>query len=252
MAYLGIDIGGSGIKGALVDVETGQLLTERRRMPTPDRAKPNDVADVVGDLVKYFEYTGMIGCGFPAVVQHGVAKTAANVHEKWIGTNINELIGKITGYRTFALNDADAAGIAEMAFGAGCNANKGVVIVITLGTGIGTAVFTDGRLVPNTEFGHMKIRGKDAETRASDAARQKKEMSWKKYAARLQEYLVEMENLFWPDLFIIGGGISKKADEFFPLLRIRTKIVPAQLLNQAGIVGAAVYASQQEVLVSPH
>jgi polyphosphate glucokinase len=132
-----------------------------------------------------------------------------------------------------------------MAFGAGCNAQKGVVIVVTLGTGIGTAIFTDGHLVPNTEFGHMKIRGKDAEARASDAARQRKEMTWKKYAARLQEYLVEMENLFWPDLFIIGGGASKRADEFFPLLKIRTKIVPAQLLNQAGIIGAAVYASQQ-------
>ncbi len=245
MAILGIDIGGSGIKGALVDVETGQLLTERRRLPTPDKAKPNDVAEVVHELVSYFEYTGVIGCGFPAVVQHGVARTAANVHENWIGTNVDDLLGKSTGCRVFTLNDADAAGIAEMAFGAGCNAQKGVVIVITLGTGIGTAIFTDGRLVSNTEFGHMKIRGKDAETRASDAARQRKEMSWKKYAARLQEYLTEVENLFWPDLFIIGGGASKRADEFFPLLKIRTKIVPAQLLNQAGIVGAAVFASQQ-------
>lgn len=245
MAILGIDIGGSGIKGALVDVETGQLLTERRRLPTPDKAKPNDVAEVVHELVSYFEYTGVIGCGFPAVVQHGVARTAANVHENWIGTNVDDLLEKSTGCRVYTLNDADAAGIAEMAFGAGCNAQKGVVIVITLGTGIGTAIFTDGRLVPNTEFGHMKIRGKDAETRASDAARQRKEMTWMKYAARLQEYLTEVENLFWPDLFIIGGGASKRADEFFPLLKIRTKIVPAQLLNQAGIVGAAVYASQQ-------
>lgn len=245
MAILGIDIGGSGIKGALVDVETGQLLTERRRLPTPEKAKPNDVAEVVAELVKYFDYTGVVGCGFPAVVQHGVARTAANVHENWIGTNVDELLGRVTGCRTFTINDADAAGIAEMAFGAGCNAQKGVVIIITLGTGIGTAIFTDGHLVPNTEFGHMKIRGKDAELRASDAARQRKQMSWKKYAARLQEYLIEVENLFWPDLFIIGGGASKKADEFFPLLKIRTKIVPAQLLNQAGIVGAAVYASQQ-------
>jgi polyphosphate glucokinase len=245
MSYLGIDIGGSGIKGALVDVETGQLLTERRRLPTPEKAKPNDCAEVVRELVLDFEYTGVIGCGFPAVVQHGVAKTAANVHENWIGTNINLLLNEVTGCRTYALNDADAAGMAEMAFGAGCNANRGVVIVITLGTGIGTALFNDGQLVPNTEFGHMKIRDKDAETRASDAARQRKEMTWKKYGARLSEYLTEVENLFWPDLFIIGGGVSKKADEFFPMLKIRTKIVPAQLLNQAGIVGAAVYASQQ-------
>ncbi len=245
MSYLGIDIGGSGIKGALVDVETGQLLTERRRLPTPEKARPNDCAEVVRELVLDFEYTGVIGCGFPAVVQHGVAKTAANVHENWIGTNINLLLNEVTGCRTYALNDADAAGMAEMAFGAGCNANRGVVIVITLGTGIGTALFNDGQLVPNTEFGHMKIRDKDAETRASDAARQRKEMTWKKYGARLSEYLTEVENLFWPDLFIIGGGVSKKADEFFPMLKIRTKIVPAQLLNQAGIVGAAVYASQQ-------
>ncbi len=245
MAILGIDIGGSGIKGALVDVETGQLLTERRRLPTPEKAKPNDVAEVVRELVRYFDYTGAIGCGFPAVVQHGVARTAANVHQNWIGTNIDELLGRVTGCKTYTLNDADAAGIAEMNFGAGCNAQKGVVIVVTLGTGIGTAIFSDGHLVPNTELGHMKIRGKDAEARASDAARQRKEMSWKKYAARLQEYLGEMENLLWPDLFIIGGGVSKRADEFFPLLKIRTKIVPAQLLNQAGIVGAAVYASQQ-------
>lgn len=246
MAFLGIDIGGSGIKGALVDVATGQLLTERRRLPTPERARPNDVAEVVRELVEYFGYHDAIGCGFPAVVQHGVAKTAANVHENWIGTNINDLLSKVTGCRTFALNDADAAGMAEMAFGAGCNAPKGVVIVITLGTGIGSAVFSDGFLVPNTEFGHMKIRGKDAEWRASDAARHRKAMSWERYAARLEEFLSEMENLFWPDLFIIGGGASKKADEYFPMLKIRTKIVTAQLLNQAGIVGAAVYAASQK------
>lgn len=245
MAILGVDIGGSGIKGALVDVETGQLLSERRRLPTPDKAKPNDVAEVVGELVAFFDYKDVIGVGFPAVVQHGVARTAANVHEHWIGTNIDDLLGKVTGCRTYTLNDADAAGIAEMAFGAGCNAQKGVVIVITLGTGIGTAIFIDGRLVPNTEFGHMKIRGKDAEWRASDAARQRKDMSWKKYAKHLEEFLHEMEKLISPDLFIVGGGASKKADEFFPLLKIHTKIVPAQLLNQAGIVGAAVYASQQ-------
>lgn len=246
MAILGIDIGGSGIKGALVDVATGQLLTERRRLPTPELAKPDDVAEVVRELVEYFGYKHVIGCGFPAVVQHGVAKTAANVHQNWIGTNIDQLLKTVTGCQTYTLNDADAAGIAEMAFGAGCNAPNGVVIVITLGTGIGTAVFTDGQLVPNTELGHMKIRGKDAEWRASDAARQRKAMTWKKYASRLEEYLSEMENLFWPDLFIIGGGASKKADEFFPLLKIRTKIVAAQLLNQAGIVGAAVYAAGQK------
>jgi len=239
---LGIDIGGSGIKGAIVNLETGELLTERVRLPTPEAAKPEAVARVVSDLVETLHWRGVIGCGFPAVVRHGIALTAANIHKNWIGMDVNRLFSEATGCSTYTLNDADAAGIAEMRFGVGRENARGVVIMLTLGTGIGSAIFTDGQLVPNTEFGHLKIRGKDAEWRASDAARKRKKLTWKKYAKRLQEYLTEMENLFWPDLFIIGGGLSKQADKFLPLLEIRTKIVPAQLQNQAGIIGAALYA----------
>ncbi|WP_299024287.1 polyphosphate--glucose phosphotransferase [uncultured Thermanaerothrix sp.] len=242
---LGIDIGGSGIKGAVVNLESGELLTERVRLPTPDQAKPEAVAEVVADLVRSLRWNGVIGCGFPAVVHQGVALTAANVHKNWIGTDVNRLLSEATGCPTYTLNDADAAGIAEMRFGVGRENSRGVVIMLTLGTGIGSAIFTDGHLVPNTEFGHLKIRGKDAEWRASDAARKRKKLTWKKYAKRLQEFLNEMENLFWPDLFIVGGGLSKQADKFLPLLSLRTRIVPAQLQNLAGIIGAALYAGER-------
>jgi polyphosphate glucokinase len=245
MAVLGIDIGGTGIKGALVDVKNGELGSERQRLLTPEGGKPEDVAEVVKKLVVSFKYNGPIGCGFPAVVQHGVARTAANISSDWIGTNVNQLFSQVTGCPVYTLNDADAAGIAEMSFGVGRDMKKGVVLLLTLGTGIGSVLFSDGQLVPNMEFGHLKIRGKDAELRASDAVRQRKNLNWKKYARRLQEYLQEMEKLFSPDLIVIGGGLSKKFDSFAPLLNVQAKIVPAQLLNQAGIIGAAVYASQQ-------
>lgn len=244
MEILGIDVGGSGIKGAVVDPVTGSLLTERKRLPTPEGAKPEDVAQTCAELVHQFGYEGVIGCGFPAPILQGVAMMAANIHPTWIGTNVNELLTQYTGCRTFTLNDADAAGIAEMKFGAGKDV-KGVVLVITLGTGIGTAIFTDGILVPNAEFGHLKIRGKDAEWRASDAARQRKDLSWKKYAKRLQEFLSEMEKLFWPELIIIGGGLSKNVEKFLPYISTRAKITPALFLNNAGIVGAAVYANEK-------
>jgi polyphosphate glucokinase len=240
-SILGIDIGGSGIKAALVDVDSGQLLGERKRVPTPEGAKPREVAASLARLVSEYHYTGVAGCGFPAVIQHGVAKTAANIHSSWIDLNVDRLLSEACGFPIFTGNDADVAGLAEMTFGAGRD-QKGVVLVLTLGTGIGSAIFVDGVLVPNTEFGHLKIRGKDAETRASDAARQAKNLSWKKYARRLQEYLEYIEALIWPDLIIIGGGISKQSDEFLPLIKTKAKIVPAQLLNQAGIVGAALFA----------
>ncbi len=245
MITLGIDIGGTGIKGALVDTDTGAMVTDRKRLLTPEQAIPQDVAKVVKELVESFDYKGVIGCGFPAIVRHGVAYSAANIHKTWIGLNVNQLLTEASGCNTFVLNDADAAGMAEMAFGVGKSMQNGVVIVLTLGTGIGSAIFTDGKLVPNTEFGHLLIRGKDAEMRASDAARRKKEMTWKKYAERLQEYLMEMERLFSPDLFVIGGGLSKNFDKYVPLIKINTKIVPAQLLNQAGIIGAAIYAAEK-------
>ncbi|HZW02317.1 MAG TPA: ROK family protein [Anaerolineaceae bacterium] len=246
MAVLGIDIGGSGIKGAVVDLETGQLLTERKRFPTPEKSTPAAVAKVVRQLAGEFEVQGPIGCGFPAVVRSGVAYTAANIHESWIGTDVNQLLTDATGCPVFTVNDADAAGVAEMAYGAGRDYPKGVVMVLTLGTGIGSAIFVDGHLLPNTEFGHLEIRGKDAEHRASDAVRERKDLSYKKWAKRrLQEVLERYEMLLSPDVFIIGGGVSKNFDDFVPYVETRAKIIPAQLLNQAGIVGAALYAQQQ-------
>ncbi len=246
MEILGLDIGGSGIKGAIIDTENGTMITERHRIPTPEGARPADVADEVVEIINFFNYQGPIGCGFPAIIQHGVARSAANVSEQWIGTNINHLLSDRSGQPVFTLNDADAAGIAEMRFGVGQEYRDSVVILLTLGTGIGSAIFTNGVLLPNTEFGHLMIRGKDAEHRASDAIRQLEDLSWKKWARRLTEYLNELEKLFSPDLFIVGGGVSKKHEKFFPLLELKTKIVPAQLLNQAGIVGAAYNAYEQQ------
>jgi polyphosphate glucokinase len=246
MATLGIDIGGSGIKGAMIDVEKGEMVSPRHRIPTPGGAKPSDVAKVVHNIAAHFECGEPIGCGFPAVVRNGLVLTAANVDSSWINTNANDLFSAITGCSTFVLNDADAAGMAEMRFGAGKEFQKGVVLVVTLGTGIGSAIFTDGKLLPNTEFGHIQIRGKDAEWRASDAARQRKHLSWKNWAKRLHEYLSYMEKLLWPDLIILGGGISKNSNEFLPFLDLQAKVIPARMLNQAGMVGAAIFASEQK------
>jgi polyphosphate glucokinase len=238
MHILGIDVGGSGIKGAPVNIQTGQLMAERVRIKTPERAEPEPVAKVVDQIARSFDWKAPIGIGFPAPIKGGVAMMAANISEKWIGTNADELFTRITGCSCTMINDADAAGLAEMAFGAG-RGQLGTVIMVTLGTGIGSAIFYNGKLLPNTEFGHIEIEGQDAEFRASDAARQREDLSWKKYARRLDRYLKMMEKLFWPDLFIVGGGISKESEKFLPLLDIKTPIVPAQLLNQAGIIGAA-------------
>lgn len=246
MSVLGIDIGGSGIKGALIDTETGELATERFRLPTPEEARPEDVADTVTDLVRHFEYKGPVGVGFPAVVRGGVVYTAANIHRNWIEINAEQLFSEETGCPVYVLNDADAAGVAEMKFGVGRMQSKGVVIMITIGTGLGTALFVDGKLVPNTELGHIEIRGKDAERRASDAARQKKDMSWEEWGGKFNEYLNTMERLFWPDLFVLGGGSSKVFSKFSPYLKLRTKVIPAELLNQAGMVGAALYAEMRQ------
>lgn len=241
MHILGIDIGGSGIKGAPVDTDTGTLLAERLRIATPIPAKPRPVADVVAKIAQHFEWTGPIGCGFPAVVQEGVTMTAANIHPRWIEKKAAELFAEKTGCLVRVLNDADAAGIAEMTFGAG-KGQKGVVLLVTIGTGLGTALFVDGILVPNTEFGHIEIRGKDAERRASDAVRKEKDLSWKKWANRLDEYLLRMERLVWPDLIILGGGVIKEHENFLPRLTVKAKVVPAEFLNEAGIVGAALAA----------
>jgi polyphosphate glucokinase len=241
MQVLGIDVGGSGIKGAPVDTRTGKLLAERLRIKTPKEAEPAPVAEVVAKIARSFEWKGPIGIGFPAPIKAGVTMMAANVSNKWVGLNADELFTKVTGCGCTMINDADAAGLAEMKFGAG-KGQPGTVIMITLGTGIGTAIFHRGNLLPNTEFGHLDMKGKDAEHRASDAVRQLEDLSWKKYAKRLNKYLAEMEKLFWPDLFIVGGGISKQSEKYIPLLKIETPVITAQFLNEAGIVGAALAA----------
>jgi polyphosphate glucokinase len=240
--HFGVDIGGTGIKGAPVDLATGKLTAERVRIATPQPATPKAISEVVGEVVKRFGWTGPIGAAFPAAVKGGVAMTAANVDKKWIGTNIEEAIRKITGSEVSAINDADAAGVAELAYGVG-KGQEGVVIMTTFGTGIGTALFLHGQLVPNTELGHIEIDGKDAETRASEIVREKKGLSWSEWAKRVDRYLTELEALFWPDMIIIGGGASAKADKFIPRLTLKTKVVPAALQNEAGIVGAAVRAA---------
>ena len=244
MEILGIDIGGSGIKGAPVNIITGELMAERYRIPTPQPSVPTAVAEVVAKLVTHFNWQGPIGCAFPAVIKQGVVYTAANIDSAWLGINGAKLIEETTGCPTTLLNDADAAGIAEMTFGAGKN-HFGTVIIHTFGTGIGSAIFINRQLVPNTEFGHMEIRGKEAEHRAADGVRSQKDLSWKQWAKRVNEFLERMEALFWPDLFIIGGGVSKKHEKFLPLLQTLTPIVPAHLLNQAGIIGAALAAANR-------
>ncbi|HAF61087.1 MAG TPA: polyphosphate glucokinase [Anaerolineaceae bacterium] len=239
---LGVDVGGSGIKGALVDTRKGELISERIRFATDDKVKPEKAVELIAELVAEMQWNGNIGIGFPAVVKKGKALTAANISDKWIGLDVNELVAKRTGLMAYTINDADAAGYAEMQFGAGRAFQKDIVIVLTLGTGIGSAIFVRGELLPNTELGHLKIRGKIAEKRASDAVRQKKELSWKKWAVLLQEYLDELEFLFSPDVIIVGGGASKHHEKFFPHLKVSAKLLPAEQLNLAGIVGAAWYA----------
>ena len=242
---LGVDIGGTGIKGAPVDVERGTLAGERLRILTPQPATPKPVADVVADIAGHFGWVGRVGVTFPAVVKSGVALTAVNVDEEWVGTDAAELFTNRLGSPVTVLNDADAAGLAEMRFGAGRD-QKGVVVMITLGTGIGCGMFVDGRLIPNTELGHIEIDGKDAERIAADSVRERKNLSWKKYASRVEEYLRRLDKLIWPDLIIIGGGASKKADQFLPYVDVRPPVVPATLQNEAGIVGAALAAEVRQ------
>jgi len=235
---LGIDVGGTGIKGAPVDTRTGRLLADRHRILTPQPATPDAVAAVVGELATFFDWTGPSGATFPAVIKNGVACTAANVDQSWIGTDASALFAQAIGGPVTVVNDADAAGIAEMQFGA-ARGHAGVVIMVTLGTGIGSAVFHDGVLLPNTELGHIQMRGVDAEDIAAESVREGEALSWKKWSKRLDEYLRILEGLFSPDLFVIGGGVSKKSGKFIPRLELHTEVVPAQLLNEAGIVGAA-------------
>jgi polyphosphate glucokinase len=236
---LGIDIGGTGIKAAPVDTDKGTLLTERVKVETPHPAQPDAVAAVVAQHVKNFDWTGPVGLTFPGVVVNGVTTTAANLDPAWVGMDTRALFTKAAGGPVSLINDADAAGLAEMKFGAGAG-QQGTVLMLTFGTGIGSALFRDGILVPNTEFGHIEIRGRDAEKRASERAKELHDLSWGKWAGRVDEYLGHMEALTAPDLIIIGGGISRKADKFLPLLTsLRATVVPAAMQNDAGIVGAA-------------
>jgi polyphosphate glucokinase len=234
----GIDVGGSGIKGAPVDTQTGELLEERLRIKTPKPATPEAIVRTAVEVVRRSGWDGPVGCGFPAVVKDGVVRTAANIDQAAIGFDMQRGLEADLKGPVRVINDGDAAGLAEMRWGAG-REHEGVVLMLTLGTGIGTSLFVEGRLVPNTEFGHIELRGKDAEHRASDSARKRDDLSWKEYAGRLDEYLHKIEDLLWPDLIVIGGGISKKSDKFLPHVTARTKIVRAEMLNEAGIAGAA-------------
>lgn len=242
---LGIDIGGTGIKGAPVDIERGTLAADRYRLLTPQPATPEAVAKTVSEVVDHFAVDGRVGGTFPAVIQHGVALTAANVDKRWIGTDVRATLEQATSRPFTVINDADAAGVAEMEFGAGKH-RMGVVIMVTLGTGIGTAVFVDGKLVPNTELGHIEVGGHDAETRASEKVREDKGLPWKKWGGRVNVYLQKLEALLNPELIIIGGGISKKPEKFFGYLDTRAELVSAKLRNEAGIIGAAVAARHEE------
>jgi polyphosphate glucokinase len=242
---LGIDIGGSGIKGAIVNVKTGEMVTDKYRIPTPEHSTPEAVVDVIKKIVKKLKWEGLIGVGFPGVMLHGVVKTAANVDDGWLDVHLEEILEKQTDCKIVAVNDADAAGMAEMKFGAG-RKNKGVVIMLTVGTGIGSALFTQGKLSPNCEWGDICLRGgiDDAEKWTSDTARKNFNLTWEEWIQRLTIYIQYIENMFWPDLIIIGGGFAKKLEKNGVQFETRTKIVPAQLLNEAGIIGAAVAAKK--------
>jgi polyphosphate glucokinase len=248
MNVFGIDVGGSGIKGAPVDTETGELIAERIRVKTPKPATSGAIVETVVEVVRRAGWDGPVGCGFPAVIKGGIVRTAANIDEAAIGFDLQGRLEQELGDPVCVINDGDAAGLAEMRWGAGRGV-EGVVLMLTLGTGIGTSLFVEGRLVPNTELGHIEIRGKDAEQRASDSARKREDLSWKEYAERLDEYLHRIEDLLWPDLIVIGGGISKKSEKFLPHLTARTKLVPAEMLNEAGIAGAALAGIPTEATV---
>ncbi|MER7077280.1 polyphosphate glucokinase [Saccharopolyspora antimicrobica] len=241
----GVDIGGSGIKGCPVDIEGGVLAEERMRIPTPQPSTPSAVADAVAEIVDKFSWTGPVGITLPCVVKDGTALTAANIDKGWIGTDAQALFAERLGRAredVVVLNDADAAGIAEMRAGAGAG-HRGLVVVLTFGTGIGSAMFIDGRLVPNTEFGHIEVDGHDAETQAAASVKDELDLSYPEWAPRVTRYVQALEQFLWPDLIIAGGGVSKKGHKWIPLLETRTPVVAAALRNDAGIVGAATAAT---------
>ncbi|MBO1754496.1 polyphosphate--glucose phosphotransferase [Allobranchiibius sp. CTAmp26] len=251
---LGIDVGGTGIKGAPVDLRSGEFAAERLRIETPKESTPDAVADIIEQIVDHFkDLVGEqpIGVTLPSVVTHGVVRSAANIDQSWIGTNVEELLQERLGRPATVLNDADAAGVGELRFGAARN-TEGLVLVSTLGTGIGSALLNKGQLVPNSELGHLEIDGHDAESKASSNAKEREDLSWEDWAERLQRYYSHVEDLLWPDLIVVGGGVSKKADKFLPLLHLRAPIVAAQLRNAAGIVGAAYEAVESAKAEGTH
>src|SRR6478736_6735599 len=241
---IGIDIGGTGIKGGLVDLSTGELISDRVKLPTPAGGKPDDIVETTKEIVAQLaaeEPDAPVGVCFPAIVSHGVTLSAANVSKKWIGLHAEELFEKALGRDIHFINDADAAGVAEMRFGAAAGVD-GLVILTTLGTGIGSAFLYDGVLIPNTELGHLELDDDDAEHRAAYSAMEREELSWKQWAERLQRYYAHVEFIFSPDLLVVGGGVSKHQEHFLPLLDLKTPIVPAVHRNNAGIIGAAALA----------
>ena len=241
---LGVDIGGTGIKGALVDITKGEMITERLRAVTPQPATPKAVAETFAQLVEQHRYEGPIGVGFPSVIRNGVAMTASNIDKSWIGTNTEAILSDITGQPVYVLNDADAAGIAEMSFGEG-QRFEGLVIMITIGSGLGSALFMNGELIPNTEFGHFKMHGDIAEKYASNKTRKSLDLSWEDWGKRFDAYLQELYLYLSPNAFILSGGISKRFDKFKAFLDLPIPIKPASLLNNAGTVGAALYAGKR-------
>lgn len=241
LSAFGIDVGGTGIKGGVVDLAKGELVGERYRLETPHPATPESVARTCGEVARNFDYSGPVGLTFPGVVRQGTVLTAANVDPSWIGSSLVDIAGPHLPGPVTALNDADAAGLAEARYGAG-KGHNGVVLMVTFGTGIGTAIIHDGVLVPNAELGHIEIDGHDAEHRAAASARDRKELSWEDWAKRVDRYLTTLEKLLWPSLIILGGGVSKKADKWVPLLKTTTELKVAELLNDAGIIGAALAA----------
>jgi polyphosphate glucokinase len=245
MRILGIDIGGTGIKGAPVEFPSGEILAEHLHLPTPQPATPRAVSAVIQKMVRHFQFTGRVGVGFPGVIRQGVVGTAVNLSPSWVGKNAEKIFKKAVKLQVSVINDADAAGLAEVHHGAG-KKEKGTVVLITLGTGIGSAVFIGGELVPNTELGHLPLHGKDAEKTASAKAREKHDWGWKKWSKRIREYLQLVEKLINPDLIIVGGGVSRRAEKWLPRASqgIRAKVVPAKLHNEAGIVGAAMAATK--------
>jgi polyphosphate glucokinase len=241
----GIDIGGSGMKAAPVDLATGELTAERFKIVTPRPAVPDSMANVVEKLVHHFEWTGPVGVTFPAVVRKGVTLSAANVDKAWIGTDADALFTKAIGNDVHVINDADAAGLAEVRYGAGRD-RQGVVLLLTFGTGIGSGLFIDGVLVPNTELGHLEVDGHNAEQRAAASARDREKLSWKDWAKRVERYLKTVVRLFSPELIIVGGGVSRRADKWLPHISVDAELVPAQLQNEAGIVGAALISTMAQ------